>query len=149
RIVAFVDQHAESLGYLSPLAMTPRQQLPAGHAALRPAARAPSDVAPLEALRVPAELDGSAGLNRTPVPAHQAELNTDLQAVRAGAEIRSARSEATRRAYRREAERLLLWAIVAKRKPLSFAQHARRGRIPRAVPGGSRLQRARPAHALP
>ncbi|WP_244103190.1 phage integrase family protein [Burkholderia gladioli] len=119
RIVAFVDQHAESLGYLSPLAMTPRRQLPAGHAALRPAARAPSDVAPLEALRVPAELDGSVGLNRAPVPAHQAELNTDLQAVRAWIEIRGARSEATRRAYRREAERLLLWAIVAKRKPLS------------------------------
>ncbi len=108
RIVAFVDQHAGSLDYLSLLAMTPR-----------PAARAPSDVAPLEALRVPAELDGSAGLNRAPVPAHQAELNTDLQAVRAWIEIRGARSEATRRAYRREAERLLLWAIVAKRKPLS------------------------------
>ncbi|MDN7754777.1 phage integrase family protein [Burkholderia gladioli] len=70
RIVAFVDQHAESLGYLSPLAMTPRQQLPAGHAALRPGARAPSDFAPLGALRVPAELDGSAGLNRAQVPAH-------------------------------------------------------------------------------
>uniref|UniRef100_UPI00240F486F phage integrase family protein n=1 Tax=Burkholderia gladioli TaxID=28095 RepID=UPI00240F486F len=39
RIVAFVDQHAESLGYLSPLAMTPRRQLPAGHPALRPVAR--------------------------------------------------------------------------------------------------------------
>ncbi|WP_036057727.1 tyrosine-type recombinase/integrase, partial [Burkholderia gladioli] len=60
-----------------------------------------------------------AGLNRAPVPAHQAELNTDLQAVRAWIAIRGARSEATRRAYRREAERLLLWAIVAKRKPLS------------------------------
>nr|WP_279609128.1 phage integrase family protein [Burkholderia gladioli] len=119
RIVAFVDQHAESLGYLSPLAMTPRRQLPAGHPALRPVARAPADVAPLEALRVPAELDGSAGLNRAPVPAHQAELNTDLQAVRAWIEIRGARSEATRRAYRREAERLLLWAIVVKGKPLS------------------------------
>ncbi|MBW5286793.1 tyrosine-type recombinase/integrase [Burkholderia gladioli] len=119
RIVAFVDQHVDSLGYLSPLAMTPRRQLPAGHPALQPVARAPADVAPLEALRVPAELDGSAGLNRAPVPAHQAELNTDLQAVRAWIEIRGARSEATRRAYRREAERLLLWAIVAKGKPLS------------------------------
>lgn len=68
---------------------------------------------------MPAELDGSAGLNRAPVPAHQAELNTDLQAVRAWIEIRGARSEATRRVYRREAQRLLLWAIVAKRKPLS------------------------------
>ncbi len=105
RIVALVDQHADSLGYLSPLAMTPRRQLPADHPALRPVARALADVAPLEVLRVPAELDGSAGLNRAPVPAHQAELNTDLQAVR--------------RAYRREAERLLLWAIVAKGKPLS------------------------------
>ncbi|MGZ0003051.1 tyrosine-type recombinase/integrase [Burkholderia gladioli] len=76
-------------------------------------------MAPLEALRVLAELDGSAGLNRAPVPAHQAELNTDLQAVRAWIEIRGARSEATRRAYRREAERLLLCAIVAKGKPLS------------------------------
>ncbi|MDN7466162.1 phage integrase family protein [Burkholderia gladioli] len=119
RIVAFVDQHAESLGYLSPLAMTPRRQLPAGHAALQPAVRAPSDVAPLEALRVPAELDGSAGLNRARVPSHQAELNTDLQAVRAWTKIRGARSEATRRAYRREAERLLQWAIVVKRKPPS------------------------------
>ncbi|WP_267908807.1 site-specific integrase [Burkholderia gladioli] len=39
--------------------------------------------------------------------------------MRAWIEIRRARSEATRRAYRREAERLLLWAIVAKGKPLS------------------------------
>ncbi|MDN7728259.1 phage integrase family protein [Burkholderia gladioli] len=88
RIVAFVDQHADSLGYLSPLAMTPRRQLPVGHPALQPVARAPADVAPLEALRVPAEFDGSTGLNRAPVPAHQAELNTDLQAVRAWIENR-------------------------------------------------------------
>ncbi|MGN4070207.1 hypothetical protein ACS0Y7_37025, partial [Burkholderia gladioli] len=39
--------------------------------------------------------------------------------MRAWIESRGARSEATRRAYRREAERLLLWAIVAKDKPLS------------------------------
>ncbi|KAF1065521.1 hypothetical protein [Burkholderia gladioli] len=44
--------------------MTPPRQLPAGHAALQPAARAAADVAPLEALRVPAELDGSTGLVR-------------------------------------------------------------------------------------
>ncbi|WP_425126318.1 hypothetical protein [Burkholderia gladioli] len=39
--------------------------------------------------------------------------------MRAWIAIRGARREATSRAYRREAERLLLWAIVAKRKPLS------------------------------
>lgn len=46
----------------------------AGHPALQPVPGAGADVVPLEALRVPAALDGSAGLNRAPVPAHQAEL---------------------------------------------------------------------------
>ncbi|WP_275042625.1 phage integrase family protein [Burkholderia cepacia] len=119
RITDFIAQHPDTLGYLSPLAITPRRQLAAGHPALQPVPGALADVVPLEALRVPAALDGSAGLNRAPVPAHQAELNTDLQAVHAWIATRGARSEATRRAYRREAERLLLWAIVAKGKPLS------------------------------
>ncbi|ALX44729.1 integrase (plasmid) [Burkholderia humptydooensis] len=119
RVTDFVAQHPDTLGYLSPLAVTPRRQLAPSHPALQPVAGAGADVVPLEALRVPAALDGSAGLNRAPVPAHQAELNTDLQAVHAWISIRGARSEATRRAYRREAERLLLWAIVVKGKPLS------------------------------
>lgn len=119
RISDFIAQHPDTLGYLSPLAVTPRRQLAAGHPALQPVPGAFADVVPLEALRVPAALDGSAGLNRAPVPAHQAELNTDLQAVHAWIATRGARSEATRRAYRREAERLLLWAIVVKGKPLS------------------------------
>ncbi|WP_234745197.1 tyrosine-type recombinase/integrase, partial [Burkholderia sp. WTPI3] len=42
-----------------------------------------------------------------------------LDAIRAWIETRGARSAHTRRAYRGEAERLLLWAIVVKRKPLS------------------------------
>ncbi|AEA65581.1 site-specific integrase [Burkholderia gladioli] len=119
RITDFLDQHAGTLGSLSRLALVPRRQLAPGDAALRPLARAGADVVPLEALRVPAALDGSAGLNRAPVPAHQAEMNTDLQAVNAWIAIRGARSAQTQRAYRREAERLLLWAIVAKGKPLS------------------------------
>ncbi|KUZ97529.1 integrase [Burkholderia ubonensis] len=119
RISDFITQHPDTLGYLSPLAVTPRRQLAAGHPALQPVAGAGADVVPLEALRVPAGLDGSAGLNRAPVPAHQAELATDLQAVHAWIATRGARSDATRRAYRREAERLLLWAIVVKGKPLS------------------------------
>ncbi|RXV64124.1 integrase [Burkholderia stabilis] len=119
RLTDFITQHPDTLGYLSPLAVTPRRQLATGHPALQPVPGAGADVVPLEALRVPAGLDGSTGLNRAPVPAHQAELNTDLQAVHAWIAIRGARSEATRRAYRREAERLLLWAIVVKGKPLS------------------------------
>ncbi|PFW66298.1 integrase, partial [Bacillus sp. AFS075960] len=76
RITDFIAQHPDTLGYLSPLAVTPRRQLAVGHPALQPLPGAAADVAPLEALRVPAALDGSAGLNRAPVPAHQTELNT-------------------------------------------------------------------------
>ncbi|MEC5409565.1 phage integrase family protein [Paraburkholderia sp. MPAMCS5] len=119
RITDWLDLHARSLHcILSPLATTPRRQLAVGHPVLtRPAVSA--DVAPLESLRVPPELDGSQGLNRAPVPAHQAELATDLDAVNAWIAIRGERSAHTARAYRREAERLLLWAIIVRRKPLS------------------------------
>ncbi|KVG57275.1 hypothetical protein WJ33_04245 [Burkholderia ubonensis] len=105
--------------YLPPLAVTPHRQLAADHPALQPVPGALADVVPLEALHVPAGLDGSAGPNRAPVPAHQAELNTDLQAVHAWIAIRVGRSDATSRACRREAERLLLWAIIVKGKQLS------------------------------
>jgi hypothetical protein len=119
RITDWLDLHARSLHcILSPLATTPRRQFATGHPVLtRPAVSA--DVAPLESLRVPPELDGSQGLNRAPVPAHQAELATDLDAVNAWIAIRGERSAHTARAYRREAERLLLWAIIVRRKPLS------------------------------
>ncbi|WP_269135338.1 phage integrase family protein [Burkholderia territorii] len=83
RISDFLSQHPNTLGYLSPLAVTPRRQLAAGHPALQPVPGAFADVVPLEALRMQAALDGSAGLSRAPVPAHQAELNPDLQAVHA------------------------------------------------------------------
>ncbi|MEX3555537.1 MAG: site-specific integrase [Burkholderia gladioli] len=122
RVTAWLSLHAASLGEeLSVLAITPRRQLTAGHPAL---ARPPQvgtsvDVVPLESLRVPNELDGSRGLNRAPLPAHQASLNTDLDAINAWISICGSRSEHTARAYRREAERLLLWAVIVKRKPLS------------------------------
>jgi site-specific recombinase XerD len=126
RIMDWLALHASSLGQvLSPLATTPRRQLLAGHPALtRPpllvmSAGTLPEVVPMDALRVSTELDGSRGLNRAPVPAHQAELDTDLRAIAAWIKIRGAKSVHTARAYRREAERLLLWAIVQKRKPLS------------------------------
>ncbi|CAM2198402.1 Integrase (plasmid) [Paraburkholderia kururiensis] len=122
RITAWLSLHAASLGEeLSVLATTPRRQLGAGHPALArpPLPGTSADVVPLEALRVPNELDGSHGLNRAPLPRHQASLNTDLEAINAWISICGSRSEHTARAYRREAERLLLWAVIVKRKPLS------------------------------
>ncbi|MGG2041295.1 hypothetical protein [Burkholderia gladioli] len=123
RIIVFIDQHAHSLDYLSPLAMAPRLQLRA-------------------------ELAGSTGLNRAPVLAHQADLNTDLQAVRAWIAIRGARSDATRRAYRRESRTL---AAVGDRREAQtpvLAQHARRGRIPGAVLAAPQLAERRIGDSL-
>jgi site-specific recombinase XerC len=121
RITAWLALHAGSVGELSPLAVTPRRQFPAGHPALaRPPRLGTSvDIVPLESLRVPSELDGSRGLNRAALPAHQATIPTDLDAIQAWIAIAGARSPHTARAYRREAERLLLWALIVKGKPLS------------------------------
>ncbi len=119
RITAWLSLHAASLQcYLSPLATTPRRQLPADHPALaRPAVA--GVIAPWEAIVVPAELSGAEGLNRAPVPAHQAEIAHDYAAIDTWIRIRGARSEHTQRAYRREGERFLLWALFAKGKAFS------------------------------
>lgn len=119
RIVDWLVLHAGALDFsLSPLATTRRRKLDADHPVLaRPAVVA--EVVPIEALIVPADLDGSAGLNRAPVPAHQAARDNDKLAIEEWIRVRGGRSPHTARAYRREAERLLLWAILVKRKPLS------------------------------
>src|SRR5512143_1104820 len=87
----------------------------------RPAMRLeapPALPVPLERLVVPAGLDGRAGTNRAPPSAtHHLGAEHDLAAVHAWlAEFRD--SPHTARAYRKEAERLLLWALVEGGKPL-------------------------------
>ncbi|MFO1371661.1 MAG: hypothetical protein U1F42_04465 [Candidatus Competibacteraceae bacterium] len=74
---------------------------------------------PLERLRVPAALDGRAGGNRAgPDVVCQLGANNDLEAIQAWlAEFHD--SPQTLRNYRKEAERLLLWALLERRKPLS------------------------------
>lgn len=67
---------------------------------------------------LPPELDGSQGSNRGRGGVCQLAATTDIEAVRAWlAEYAS--SPHTLRTYRREAERLLLWATRAVGKPLS------------------------------
>jgi site-specific recombinase XerD len=113
RIVDWLQLHEQTLqASLSPRALLPRRQWRPEHTRMSRPALA---VAPLEALNVPAALDGSKGTNRAP-PGGRFE--TDLRAVFAWLDARSA-SAHTRRAYRREAERLLLWALLEKGKPLS------------------------------
>lgn len=74
---------------------------------------------PLERLRVPESLDGRVGSNRASSEVVcQLTASNDLEAVQAWlAEFHD--SPQTLRNYRKEAERLLLWAVIERGKPLS------------------------------
>jgi site-specific recombinase XerD len=79
--------------------------------------QAPSDVVPWEKLVVPHEVDGTMGLHRAPRASCVLRANNDYEAVQAWLSLHEA--PATQRAYRKEAERLILWAIVERGVALS------------------------------
>ena len=72
-------------------------------------------IVPFEHFLVPALMDGSQGENRHPKPKTRAA--NDKEAIERW--LNGVRQGHTRRAYRKEAERFLLWAILEKRKPFS------------------------------
>ena len=76
----------------------------------------PSDAAlrpqPIDALTVPAALDGRAGTNRSTSAHPQIAATHDLDAVRAWL-ARFVDTPTTFQNYRKEAERLLLWAVIS------------------------------------
>ncbi|SAL05246.1 phage integrase family protein [Caballeronia calidae] len=74
-------------------------------------------VVPWEVLSVPEALNGSQGRYRAPVATCLLNADTDYDAVHAWLDLHEAPE--TARAYRKEAERLLLWAIVERQRPLS------------------------------
>jgi len=117
RIVDWLALHADSLRHmLSKRALIPRRRLSSNDPALmRPRQ---SGIVPIESLAVPTEIDGSTGTNRARNRGLSCSLETDLQAIDAWLATRQ-HSPHTARAYRREAERLLLWAINEKKKALS------------------------------
>lgn len=86
---------------------------------ISPPAIAPLTPLPLERLCLPETLDGRAGGNRAgPDVVCQLAAGNDLEAVQAWlAEFRD--SPQTLRNYRKEAERLLLWALLERGKALS------------------------------
>ncbi|KQR78862.1 hypothetical protein ASG35_10885 [Burkholderia sp. Leaf177] len=121
RVIDWLSLHADSLGHtLSQRAVTPRRHLDSSDPAL--ARPREMGIVPLEALDVPTGLNGSAGINRAKRSAPDGDFNTDLQALNAWLAGHQ-HSPHTVRAYRREAERLLLWAIYAKEKALSSLDH--------------------------
>ncbi|MCG5078370.1 site-specific integrase [Paraburkholderia tagetis] len=95
----------------------------AAHPALTERARAlvaaaPSGpVVPWEQLRLPHEVDGSQGLFRAPRHVCLLKASNDYEAVQSWLSLHE--SAATQRAYRKEAERLILWAIVERGCALS------------------------------
>ncbi|WP_454905972.1 phage integrase family protein [Variovorax gossypii] len=80
--------------------------VPAGH-----------EIVPWERLHLPRELDGSNGAFRAPPSSCVLGAGNDYEAVQAWLSLHEA--AATQRAYRKEAERLILWAIVERGRALS------------------------------
>jgi site-specific recombinase XerD len=72
---------------------------------------------PWEGLVVPTDLDGSRGTFRAPRATCALDADDDHAAVHAWLELQE--SPATRRAYCKEAERLMLWALVERGRALS------------------------------
>ena len=144
-IEAFLRTHAETLGKgIGAHVAVPRRQRYAHElAAVVPRAAA---MVPLDKLVMPAELDGRSGAYRLPQARCLISAHTDYEAVLSWlrskpglppdqvARLRERRRDLvsvpgpldwlhylsnTQRAYRKEAERFLLWALLARRKPLS------------------------------
>jgi site-specific recombinase XerD len=114
RIVRWLREHEGKLGVLPSPALLPLSQV--DRAALTPVARI--GIVPLERFKAPAERDGSKGTNRAPVERCKVAAANDFEAVQAWLRLRLP-STHTWRAYRKEAERFLLWAVMERCKALS------------------------------
>lgn len=115
RIVAWLRGYESSLGALPDHALAPVRSQPAP--LLVQARSRKTAIVPMEALVVPQKLAGETGSNRHPgQPRIQA--TNDYQAIQAWLATKSG-SPNTERAYRRDAERLMLWAIIERQKALS------------------------------
>lgn len=75
------------------------------------------DVVPWDRLYVPEEVDGSHGTFRAPAATCTLRANNDYEAVQAWLGLHEA--AATQRAYRKEAERLILWAVLERGRALT------------------------------
>ena len=114
RLVRWLREHEASLGLLPASAVHGRVEL--DRPALSPPAR--TGIVPLERFAPPAALDGSAGGNRAPLARCKLAAANDLEAIQAWLRLRLAGTH-TWRAYRKEAERFLLWAVLERRAALS------------------------------
>lgn len=77
---------------------------------------------PIERLEVPPSLNGAFGTNRSTTDRPLIGANLDLDALKAWL-ARFADSRSTFESYRKEAERLMLWALTELQKPISSLTH--------------------------
>ncbi|MBU9212334.1 tyrosine-type recombinase/integrase [Burkholderia multivorans] len=115
RIVAWLRGYESSLGPLPDHALAPVRSLPAP--LLVQTRSRETAIVPIEALAVPQPLSGETGSNRHPGQPRIQAAN-DHQAIESWLATKSG-SPHTSRAYRKEAERLLLWAVIERQKALS------------------------------
>ncbi|WP_213959758.1 MULTISPECIES: phage integrase family protein [unclassified Variovorax] len=122
RVVAWLDAHA----HIPALRLQAHVRVPHGTVppALRSSVVAPATaLLPLEKLRVPEALDGRLGQYRASPEHCLLRAANDPAAIAAWLEAKggapSGKVSATFRAYRKEAERLLLWCVLVRGKALS------------------------------
>ncbi len=147
-VEAFLKTHAESLGRTigGHVAVPRRQRYAHDLARVVPRGTTEAALVPLDKLVMPAELDGRDGRYRLPQGRCLISAHNDYEAVLSWLRtkpglspeqvlrLRERRKDVatmpgpldwlnylsnTQRAYRKEAERFLLWALLARRKPLS------------------------------
>lgn len=78
-------------------------------------------IRPIEQINLPSHLDGSFGINRQNQSNLQISAHNDIEAIQVWLQT-IIDSPQTWRSYRKEAERLLLWAVIQKQKPFSSLQ---------------------------
>jgi site-specific recombinase XerD len=105
-LTGFFDAHALQLGYqLNKKPQSTALPVPL-HA-----------VAPMERVLIPIELNGEQGSNRSPEPC-RIHANHDLDAINSWLSLKDDNAK-TYQAYKKELERLLLWAVLERGKPIS------------------------------
>ena len=115
RIVAWLHGYEDALGGLPAHATAPLRNT--SISVLMSHRNSQTGIVPLESFVVPGDLDGSNGSNRYP-GSPRIGASDDYQAIHAWLVTKSGNPN-TQRAYRKEAERMLLWAIQERGKALS------------------------------
>ncbi len=115
RIVAWLRGYESSLGALPLQSLAPSRSLAPD--VLAQTRKQQTDVVPLESFSVPSDLDGRSGSNRYP-GTPRIDAPDDYRAVFAWLATKSGNPN-TQRAYQKEAERILLWAILERGKAMS------------------------------